>query len=494
MKLTWHNYRYFPYERQLAFREVASLLGSEEIRELANGIELVSRSARDQANRLVYFSQFHDGQQSAHTVQDRLERAANAGRQRQATRYSVHGLHEYKGKFNPQIVKAILNIFGVHSRDRVLDPFCGSGTTLVECAQIGACGYGFDINPLAVYIANAKLQALITSTSRLDKVLNRLETSFDRTRRWSVSTPRDARSAYLRGWFEPEIFGIIETVRHQIEATADSLTPVFLTIASNLLRNYSLQDPNDLRIRRRKSPLPSTPFRSAFLSASRSFINRLAEAQSVLGLDLPRGIVKLCDVTSITNEKIVDHFDAALTSPPYAMALPYIDTQRLSLVWLGLVPSDQILRLEAELIGSREMRGNARRELLVKLKNNTDQLPSKQFKFCLELQSHLGSKDGFRRQAVPSLLYRYFASMLLSFRTVLTLMRASAPYALIVGHNHTNLGDIRYDIDTPKHLAALAAHAGWRVEELIELQTYRRYGYHIDNAVVAESLIILRKP
>jgi site-specific DNA-methyltransferase (cytosine-N4-specific) len=78
------------------------------------------------------------------------------------------------------------------------------------------------------------------------------------------------------------------------------------------------------------------------------------------------------------------------------------------------------------------------------------------------------------------------------FRAVAQKLRVGAPYALIVGHNHTVLSGIRRDIDTPKHLAELATSVGWRIDETIPLQTYPRYGYHAVNAVEAETLLILR--
>ncbi len=71
-------------------------------------------------------------------------------------------------------------------------------------------------------------------------------------------------------------------------------------------------------------------------------------------------------------------------------------------------------------------------------------------------------------------------------------MKDQAPFALVVGHNHTILGGNRYDIDTPKHLASLAKNVGWILTETIPLQTYRRFGFHVTNAVAAETLLILR--
>src|SRR6266404_98090 len=135
MKLYFHRYKYFPYERELALREVASLLGDNTLKELSDGVEFVGNPPAKDAGRLVYFSKINSGKDFTDTTQAQLEQAANSKSKRQATRYSVHGLHEYKGKFNPQVAKAILNIFGVKAGQWVFDPFSGSGTSLVEATQ-----------------------------------------------------------------------------------------------------------------------------------------------------------------------------------------------------------------------------------------------------------------------------------------------------------------------------------------------------------------------
>ena len=489
MRLNWYDYSYYPYERELAVREVAALFGHSALREIPSGVELAGVRGSGRAGRLTYFSAAVNGRAVTETQQSRLERAVRAGRTRQATRYSVHGLHEYKGKFNPQVAKALLNIFGVRSGGRVLDPFCGSGTTLVECAHADVSGAGIDINPFAVFLANAKLHALVTPVAGLraveQRILRRLKCRIQRAASGSGS-----RLVYLRSWFTPEILGVIETIRTLIEDSAGPDAPVFLALASDLLRDYSLQDPKDLRIRRRRTPLPDVPFAEAFSAACDRFFGRLEAAQTILGTELPQGRAERRDAAALSSGGVP--FDAAITSPPYAMALPYIDTQRLSLVWLGLLDPPDVSRLESELIGSREFRGDARRTMTAALEENTECLPTPEAAFCRRLQDSLTARDGFRRQAVPALLYRYFASIRDCFRAVRAVLRPGAPFALIVGQNHTVLGGIRYDIDTPAHLAALAVDTGWTVDELLPLQTYRRYGYHVSNAVRNETLVILR--
>lgn len=492
MRLAWHTYKYFPYERELAAREVSALLDPSLTREVKTGLEVEGACEDLAAARLTYFSAAINGRGLQQTVQSRLEEAARSGKNRQATRYSVHGLHEYKGKFNPQVARALLNIFGVQESQRVLDPFCGSGTTLVECAHLGAIGVGADINPLAIYIANAKLLALRTPAAEFQRIFERLSQRSVGSNVAARPRKTDPLREYLASWFDTPILETIEESRAVIEQVAGSLAPVFLTIASDLLRDYSQQDPNDLRIRRRKSPLPEEPFWQAFLDAVQPFINRLLAAQSVVGINGNASEAIQLDVAHLSRDRGNQSFDAAITSPPYAMALPYIDTQRLSLVWLNLLPSDRILEKESELIGSREMRGEAKRDLPTQLVSNAAGLPAAEAQLCTDLLDALGPNDGFRRQAVPALLYRYFAAMKGSFHSVRTVIKPGAPYGLIVGHNHSTIGGVRRDIDTPSHLANLAVSAGWQLDELIPLQTYRRYGYHVSNAVAAETLILLR--
>ena len=494
LELLWHPYRYYPYERELARREVNSLLPRAKVAKTANGIRLDGKVDRKIADRLVYFASMTNGGKAAPTMQAKLERVNGNGVNRQSTRYSAHGLHEYKGKFNPQVARAILNILAIPIGARVIDPFCGSGTSLLECTHLGMRAVGTDINPLAVFISNAKLTAVRLPAAELrdelQAVLNRYKTAKP------ISGQRDnTRREYLLAWFDMDVFNSIERLRAAINKGGTPCSGPLLAIASNLLRDYSLQDPNDLRIRRRKTPLPEKPFLVAFEEAALQFLVKLEDAQSALWQPSSDSKAILIDSRDLRVEHLgggAELFDCALTSPPYATALPYIDTQRLSLVWLGLIPPSEIHPLEARLVGSREVRGASKRILLENLRSNDANLPTQQAKYCRTLQAALTDADGFRRQAVPLLLYRYFAGMAEVFRTLRPLMKEGAPFALIVGSNHTVLSGRRFDINTPEHLADIAESCGWQHVETVPLQTYQRYGYHMSNAVNAEGLVIVR--
>ena len=69
----------------------------------------------------------------------------------------------------------------------------------------------------------------------------------------------NARDHYLRAWFVEEQLAVVESVMASVRSVCAERAEVFLAIASNLLRDYSDQEPGDLRIRRRSSRMPEIP-------------------------------------------------------------------------------------------------------------------------------------------------------------------------------------------------------------------------------------------
>ena len=173
--------------------------------------------------------------------------------------------------------------------------------------------------------------------------------------------------------------------------------------------------------------------------------------------------------------------------------MPYIDTQRLSLVWLSLSPANQINGLEATLIGSREFKKSVQNQWTIKMSQNDDNLPESIHQFCNLLQKSLGEQDGFRRQAVPSLLYRYFSDMKQMFINVHKLLKKDGKFCLVVGHNQTTIGGVKHSFNTPALLVEVALSVGWRHCESIQLQAYQRFSLHQKNAINEESLLVLAK-
>ena len=95
------------------------------------------------------------------------------------TKTLTHGFHNYPAMMIPQVAGRLLDIFSKKG-DQVLDPFCGSGTVLVESKLRGLNSFGIDINPLAILLAKVKTTSL--DPKKLERELNRLVKNFQKNR------------------------------------------------------------------------------------------------------------------------------------------------------------------------------------------------------------------------------------------------------------------------------------------------------------------------
>jgi site-specific DNA-methyltransferase (cytosine-N4-specific) len=127
------------------------------------------------------------------------------------------------------------------------------------------------------------------------------------------------------------------------------------------------------------------------------------------------------------------------------------------------------------------------------MKSNSSNLPKKAYEFCQLLQNSLSEMDGFRRQAVPALLYRYLTNIQSVFENMKGYLKDGASFATVVGNNKTTLGGTKYDIQTGKLLIELAKNVGYNFREEIKFDTYHRFGIHNNNSIKDESLIIIEK-
>jgi DNA modification methylase len=207
----WRKYKFFPYEKQLGLREIKSLLNPNSIYEYDDRLRISASINPHNIKKLVYFSHAEINKDVITTFQSLIERKINSkNQQKQNTRYSVHGLHEYKGKFNPQIVRVLFNIFNIDKGKKIIDPFCGSGTTLVEAAHMGIHAIGTDINPMASFVANAKIAALNIGFSSLCKEKDRIIERFKKPNNSPSLNIINERDNYLRSWFPRAILNELE--------------------------------------------------------------------------------------------------------------------------------------------------------------------------------------------------------------------------------------------------------------------------------------------
>jgi site-specific DNA-methyltransferase (cytosine-N4-specific) len=479
------GYELQPFERRLAELE---LRGSPDPAHLA-----FASVANGTPTHQFYFDRFF--KLVAADANDLLAYAQGVsdGSRAAAHNYLTHGLHAFKGKFFPQIVRSLTNFAGLAPGATIVDPFVGSGTTTLEAQLMGFHSHGIDRNPLAALIAETKSACLRLERAEVADAAAVIRARIRLSRASVVSN-----QAYLERWFPPPTLRLIARILAGIEA-ADVPKPfkdLGRLVLSSLLRPWSLQEPAQLRIFRR-SEAPAAD--ALALRFEADLIRATAELETTLrlvdALGLALGDTQIVhgdgrETVSWGSRK----YDGLITSPPYATALPYIDTDRLSIYALGLADVRERSGLEWSMIGNREIRERQKSDLEHALTHNLAGLPSS---VCTSILKIKRANDrvgvGFRRENLPALLYKYFWDMDTVLRNGAESLLPRSLCVVVIGDSHTVAGRTKIRIETASHLIACAERHGLRLEERIAMGGQTRYLPHQRNTIPDEEILLLRR-
>lgn len=275
------------------------------------------------------------------------------------TQHLTHNIHRYSGKFIPQIAARAISLL-TRPGELVVDPYCGSGTTLVECALLGRRALGVDLSPLAVLIARAKITPLpATELDELCRQLGRAlaERNDDgllplfRATSKATNTPteRDPRyhDDWYRKWFQPPILADLIAIDLAIAGVQDNaLRDVARVAFSDILRKSSNAHSGYPNVMFDKNaPERASPIRP-FLKA----LDRVCEMVASLDkTDARWSDVRVAHGTAAVLPIEDCSADAVVSHPPYIGSIPYAEYGALSLKWLGVDPK----QLGKELTGGR---------------------------------------------------------------------------------------------------------------------------------------------
>jgi len=236
---------------------------------------------------------------------------------RSVNQYLTHWIYPYKGKFHPQMIRALLNIIGLKEGDTVFEPFSGSGTTALEAQLLGINFIGIDISPLCVIQGRVKTESIYV----LDGILKLKD---------------EVISKFMPGLFNTETnyYKLIKDI------TSDERIINFY----NMARLLAVSDNS-----RRKRD-----FRTSFIKNLNLMVASVKDFIEIKErLNLKLGNVKT-EIGDSRNVKLSDNsIDGIITSPPYSIALDYIQNDIHSLKDLGY----DVSKMRNDFIG---VRGNGR--------------------------------------------------------------------------------------------------------------------------------------
>ena len=255
-------------------------------------------------------------------------------------REPIHDLHSYPARFIPQIPRQLIRLLHPGGRVPVLDPFFGSGTTIVEATLAGLPAAGVDLNPLATLIASVKTTPLRSS------LIEAAQRVVAQARRVDVPIPSIPR---LDHWFMPHVQQNLANLTYQIELIMNESERQALMVAlSRIIIRVSNQE-SDTRYAAIVKNIESDQVNTMFLDSAAFIEGALTATYGGFFPPTPACRILNLDILKTTVEDIGTGYGLVITSPPYPNAYEYWLYHKYRMYWLGMDP----LHVRANEIGAR---------------------------------------------------------------------------------------------------------------------------------------------
>jgi hypothetical protein len=294
----------YSYEYALAHRELAQLIGDEPVTSgLSDGVISASidpKTVPYLARRLAYYDRLNIQGRSLATHQSYLSAIGGAIASSSGKAYMTHWMYPYKGKFHPQMIRALFNVMDVREGETVFDPMTGSGTVNVEASLMGIHSIGIDCSPVGI----------LASQVKCDLLLEDVASSF------AEQVPLEAPEALC-----PR-YGLFNGSDHL-------LSPQPNGSVGNAMRLLEFEVMSICQ-------LPGKDFAAIWRKIAghyRETAIKCPRAVRELGIALGKPLVKIGDArkTGLPPNSV----DGIICSPPYAIALDYVSRNEAQLEKLG---------------------------------------------------------------------------------------------------------------------------------------------------------------
>ena len=276
------------------------------------------------------------------------------------TKEYTHCFHTYPAMMIPQIARKLLKEYGTEG-GWLLDPYCGTGTSLVEASLFGMHSVGCDINPLVRLIATAKSKPVCLSA--LDETISELDNNLFAIELREAKIPDDPipNIPNLSYWFSEEVIKTLVHLRAAINDVKDKTLQNFILVAfSETVREVSYTRNGEFKLYR----MPENKLKDFNPDVLDIFSKKLHRNRQGLAAYLEkRKDVNASVSTANTVEgelpepRPLDGYDIVITSPPYGdsqTTVAYGQFSRLAAEWIGLPNARKIDKIAMGGIRSKE--------------------------------------------------------------------------------------------------------------------------------------------
>lgn len=242
---------------------------------------------------------------------------------------SVHGIHPYPAKFIPEIPFQLINHLGCKKGTSILDPFCGSGTTLKVAQSLGFSSAGVDLNPIACLVSKVKTSKIPYDFEKVFRAV------IANAKSKKVDVNELGLIPNLNHWFKLDIQTNLLKLKKSINEffgydSFDALCVAF----SSIIVKASNQE-SDTRYAAIEKNLNAQDVFDLFELSCEKLNNSLLHYND----DLSCQIINK-DILTVAPDDIHSKIGLVVTSPPYPNAYEYWLYHKYRMWWLGFDPKE----------------------------------------------------------------------------------------------------------------------------------------------------------
>lgn len=400
---------------------------------------------------------------------------------------AFHDWYRFVLSFPPHLVREYIRRFNLNDKTILLDPFCGTGTTLVEAKLNGIPSIGIEANPMPFFASSVKVAWDIDPAGLVEYAETIAKETEKRLAGWSaeslLSLPEDAQKLLLKDSISPRPLHKTLVLLAHLQRVKDSryYRHALLALAKALVFSVSnLHFGPEVGVHPIKKS--DAPVIDAWLSEVRSIAQDLRSA----GENHVKAQIYNTDSRQLDKILHPNSIDAVFTSPPYPNEKDYTRTTRLESVLLGFI------REKSELQNLKKglLRSNTRN---VYKGDNDDKWveDNEEIQFIADSieqkRIKLGKTSGFER-LYGRVAKLYFGGMARHFASLRPYLKPGAQLGYVVGDQASYL---QIMIRTGKLLADIAVSQGY---ELVGIDLFRTRLATATRMQMREEVVILRWP
>jgi hypothetical protein len=413
---------------------------------------------------------------------------------------AAHEWYRFVLSFPPHLVREYIRRFGLRESHTVLDPFCGTGTTLVECRKLGIPSVGIERHPMPCFASKVKVDwtvdpdGLIRHATRVARVAAHrlLQQGFEpealplfrnreRSDFKSLTLPAEASKLLLRNSISPRplhrTLVLLETLREHADSRFDDHER--LALAKAIVSGVSnLHFGPEVGVGPPKHDAPAVEIWLENVRTMAKDVRELPQNKD------PQTIVHQVDSRHLSDVLAPESIDAVITSPPYPNEKDYTRTTRLESVLLGFIRNKEDLRsIKQSLVRSntRSVYKTDEDDLLVAGHDEIQRI-------CNAIETRrleLGKTSGFER-LYSRVARLYFGGMVRHLASLRAVLRPDAQLAYVVGDQASYL---RVMIRTGRLLADIAEKLGY---EVLGIDLFRTRLATATREQLREEVVVLR--